>query len=60
MDTVRNQYSDPVFLDNFFMGVNACQDGQPCPDWQSQAFKAGYAMQYELEQRRTARAMERS
>ena len=48
------KFSDPVFLDDFMRGGMDCSAGLKHKQFQSQAYDAGYAAQYELEQVITA------
>lgn len=46
----NSRIADPVFIDDFLRGGIDCRSGVPHKGFQSQAYDAGYAAQYELEQ----------
>jgi len=41
---------NPVFMDDFLRGCRDCAEGRPHKQFQSQAYDAGYASQYAIEQ----------
>jgi hypothetical protein len=45
--------ASPAFIDDFLRGGLDCRKGNPAKQFQSSAYDAGYAAQYEIEQCRS-------